>query len=200
MKVAKNWRLSVAAPIVVLAGIYGWAELMHWQASWRRLGTAKASGGAEAVVVLGHKNRGTRANFMNRHRVRAGLRSQDPSASMSTLVLCGGTVLGEISEADLMARYARDKRGYAGTILLDHTSSTTWENIQNAIPLIEDADTIKIVSNSMHAEKGRGFLRLERPDLADRLVRAEDYRFGEIILRKPLLVLLGLKGLRDLRV
>ena len=49
----------------------------------------------DAVVVLGYRNRGARANYINRYRVRAGLRSLDPAADDSVLVLCGGTVAGE---------------------------------------------------------------------------------------------------------
>jgi hypothetical protein len=150
-------------------------------------------------VVLGYRNRGERANYINRYRVRAGIRSLDRTATESFLVLCGGDVAGDTSEAEVMARYARERRGYTGAIRLDRDSRTTWENIQNAIPLIEAADTIKIVSNSLHAEKGRTYLRTLRPDLADRLVRAEDYRFGEITLAKPLAAVLGLRNRRARR-
>lgn len=147
------------------------------------------------MVVLGYRNRGTRANYLNRYRVRAGLRSQDPRATESMLVLCGGGVASTVPEAELMARYAR-RRGSAGPIRLDRDSSTTWENIQNAIPLIEEADAIKIVSNSLHAEKGRAYLWRMRPDLAARLVRAQDHRFGELAPVKPLAAVLGLRSLR----
>ncbi len=176
-------------------GVVAWAEIVHRRASGRQLGGAAPPGTAEAVVVLGYRNRGTRANYLNRYRVRAGLRSQDPSATESVLVLCGGGVASSVPEAELMARYAR-RRGYAGPIRLDRDSRTTWENIQNAIPLIEEADAIKIVSNSLHAEKGRAYLWKMRPDLAARLVRAQDHRFGELAPVKPLAAVLGLRSLR----
>ena len=131
-----------------------WAEIVHRRASGRQLGGTAPSATTEAVVVLGYRNRGTRANYLNRYRVRAGLRSQDPGAADSVLVLCGGGVASTVPEAELMARYAR-RRGYAGPIRLDRDSSTTWENIQNAIPLIEEADAIKIVSNSSRREGAR---------------------------------------------
>ena len=188
--------LPLAVPVAAVVGIVAWAELVHQRASRRRLGTTGGQPGApEAVVVLGYRNRGERANAMNRYRVRAGLRSQDPYATESALVLCGGAVAGTVSEAELMARYAR-RRGDAGPILLDRDSSSTWENIQNAIPLIENAESIKIVSNSLHAEKGRMHLWELRPDLAARLVRAEDHRFGELVLVKPFAAVLGLRSLR----
>lgn len=185
--------------VVVIVALLAWGEVTHWQASWRQLGHGESAGRREAVVVLGYKNRGHRANYLNRYRVRAGIRSIDPAATESVLVLCGGTVAGDVPEAGLMERYARDERGYTGPVLLDRDSRSTWENIQNAIPLIEAAESIKIVSNSLHAEKGRAYLRKLRPDLADRLSRGADYRFGEIVFVKPAAAALGVRDLRSLR-
>ncbi len=56
--------------------------------------------------MLGYRNRGTRANIINRWRVRAGLRSAQPGAGPSRLLLCGGAVGGSMAEAELMACYA----------------------------------------------------------------------------------------------
>lgn len=228
---------------------------------------AVGAGVGKAVVVLGFANRGARANFVNRYRVRAGLRSlgtrgrrgaklrplesdglQAPasrrasavrrestirqssgdvsisesravfadasvsgivrpsavsdiaraSAAAEVLVLCGGAVSGPVPEAEAMENYAR-ARGYAGPIRLDRESRSTLQNIENAIPLIEDAASVAIVSNSVHALKGRILLRKLRPDLADRLVRGADYRFGEQILVKPIAAVAGLADLRALR-
>lgn len=183
----------IAVPLGVVACLLSWSEWMHWRASSRRLGRPVRPGGKEAVVVLGFKNRGTRANYMNRYRVRAALRSMNPAATEDVLVLCGGSVAGAVPEAELMARYAREECGYAGPVGLDCDSKTTWENIRNAIRLIEEFDTIKIASNSLHAEKGRAYLWKQRPDLAEQLDRADEYRFGEIIFVKPLTTLIGLK-------
>ncbi|EEZ77810.1 hypothetical protein HMPREF0972_01974 [Actinomyces sp. oral taxon 848 str. F0332] len=114
------------------------------------------------------------------------------------LVLCGGAVSGPVPEAEVMESYAR-ARGYEGPIRLDRESRSTLQNIENAIPLIEDAASVAIVSNSVHALKGRILLRGLRPDLADRLVRGADYRFGEQILVKPIAAVVGLADLRALR-
>lgn len=166
-----------------------WAEFVHWRSSWRMLGTAAAMeeaaspGRTEAVVVLGYGNRGDRANFVNRYRVRAGIRSLDRGAD-SILVMCGGTVEGEVPEAVLMQRYAREELEYTGRIVLEPESRSTRENIENAIAIIEHADAIKIVSNSPHAEVGREYLWQQRPDLAERLVRADEHRVGEIVPMK----------------
>lgn len=112
------------------------------------------------------------------------------------LVLSGGPAGGGQPEADLMADYARERHGYRGRLRVETESRSTWENIRNVIPLIEDVDRIKIVSQSLHAEKARAYLWRQRPDLAARLVRGQDYRLGELLLVKPALALIGLRKLR----
>jgi hypothetical protein len=189
-------RPGVIAIAAAAAAVFAFSEATHWRASHRRLGVGTTTGGLEAIIVLGYKNRGERANYLNRYRVRAALRSIDPSAHESVLVLCGGAVGGRVPEAELMDAYARGRLGYRGPSKLDRTSTSTWENIQNAIPLVEGADTIKIVSNSLHAEKGRAYLWKLRPDLGQRLARGADYRLGEIVLVKPYAALRGLRTLR----
>lgn len=181
-----------AIPWVVGLVVLGWGEVTHWRASHRRLGAAPATGVGEAVVVLGYRNRGRRANVVNRWRVRAGLRSVEGDA---LLVLSGGAVAGQRPEAELMAAYARDGCGYRGPLVVDGESRSTWQNVANVIPLIEGAGRIKIVSHSLHAEKAREYLWRQRPDLATRLVRGRDYRLGEWLLVKPALAVLGLRNL-----
>ena len=208
-------RLVTAAGAVALAVtalVLGWGEWANWRASHRLLGDAasgeaasgEASSGnassgnassddgrSEAIVVLGFGNRGPRANYINRFRVRAALRSIDPAARQSLLVFCGGSVAGAVAEAELMARYAREVLGYTGPLRLESTSRSTWQNIENAVGLIDGFAVIKIVSNPVHAEKARRYLWQQRPDLAARLVRADDYRFGELMLVKPLAAAAG---------
>ena len=174
---------------LVLAGTAGavllWGELVHWRAS--RALTHSAAGRTEAVVVLGFRNRDReRANAINRWRVRAGLRSIDPQARSSRLILCGAAYHHDgPSEAALMARYARKERGFTGDLLIEEESRSTWQNVANAIPLIEDTERIKVVSHSLHAQRARLYLQHQRPDLARRMVLAADYRPGEWVLLKP---------------
>lgn len=192
-------RLAVSGAAALVLAVLAWGEFEHWRSSRRAMGTRPGRRGTgEAVVVLGFRNRGFRANSINRWRVRAALRSGQPRLGPSRLVLCGGPVGGPVPEAELMACYARDERGYTGVLITELTSRSTQENVRNAIPFIEDADRIKFVSNSLHAEQGRRYLRQLRPDLAERLVPAQDYRFGELTLIKPALAVLGRWRLRPL--
>jgi hypothetical protein len=184
----------VGAVVLVLAA----SEGIHRLASTRGLGHPPREVGREAIVVLGFGDAGPRANRVNRYRMRAALRSVDPTATSTTLVLCGGSVMGDEPEAAILARHARDELGWTGPIELETASTSTRENVRNAIPLIEDADTIRIVSDPVHAEEARRYLRAERPELADRLARAADYRLGEVTWMKPLAIAVAvLRRVRD---
>ncbi|MBF4635332.1 YdcF family protein [Agreia pratensis] len=184
---------------MAIAGILGWAEWMHRGASKRRLGGRSSAPGRQAIVVLGCRNRGTRANYLNRYRVRVALRSIDPHATETVVVFCGGAVGSDIPEADLLLHYACAQRGYDGGYVLDRLSRTTWENIANVVDLLSEFDTVKIASNSMHAEKARAYLWKQRPDVAEHLVAAKDYRFGEITPVKPIAAIRGIRALRRSR-
>ncbi|WP_327659398.1 MULTISPECIES: YdcF family protein [unclassified Streptomyces] len=178
-----------------------WGEWLNRRWSRTLVGSAKGGNGSEAVVVLGFRNPQPTANVINRWRVRAGLRSVSADNARDTSVIfSGGAATGSpVTEARLMADYAKSVLAFDGTVLLEDRSTTTWENITNVIPMLEDADRIKIASQPAHALKARAYLRRQRPDLAERLVRADDCRPGEWLVGKPLLALYGLWTLRGLK-
>jgi uncharacterized SAM-binding protein YcdF (DUF218 family) len=186
--------MSRRVVVAALAGVavLTWSEWQHRR--WSRALVGDPAGRTEAVVVLGFRNRGDRANLVNRSRVRAALRSIDPDRE-SRLVLSGGPVGSAVPEARILAAYAAEL-GYAGPVVLEETSRTTWENVTHVAPLVEDAEVIKIVSQSAHALKARVYLRRQRPDLAARLARARDHVVGEGLLAKPVLAVHGLVSLR----
>jgi uncharacterized SAM-binding protein YcdF (DUF218 family) len=190
-------RIAVAVPLLVVAGIVTASEWLHWRASARRLGERVSEPGREAILVLGCRNRGSRANYLNRYRVRVALRSVDARAVETVLIFCGGGVGGEVPEADLLLQHAFEL-GYDGPFLVDRDSRTTWENIQNSVDLLHNFDTVKVASNSLHAERARAYLWKQRPDLAEHLVDADDYRFGEIPFIKPVAVFRGVRNLMRL--
>ncbi|MER5257433.1 MULTISPECIES: YdcF family protein [unclassified Streptomyces] len=180
------------------AALLAWGEWLNWR--WSRALVGSSVGASEAVVVLGYRNPQTTANFVNRWRVRAGIRSAAADGARGTRVIFSGGVTGNgAAEAQLMADYAKSVLEFDGTVLLEDQSATTWANITNVIPLLEDVDRIKIASQPAHALKARAYLRRQRPDLAERLVRADDYRPGEWMVGKPLLALYGLWTLRGLK-
>lgn len=91
-----------------------------------------------------------------------------------------------------MADYAIGARGYRGELVLEERSRSTWQNIAYALPYLEDAHRIKVVSLPVHAEKARRYLMRQRPDLAHHLARGAEYRFAEWMPLKPLVALYAL--------
>jgi uncharacterized SAM-binding protein YcdF (DUF218 family) len=185
-----RWRWALGC-VAVLA----WGEWQSWR--WSHTLVGRPAGRTEAVVVLGFRNRGARANAVNRWRVRAALRSIDPGKD-SRVVFSGGPVGSAVPEARILAAYAAEF-GHRGPVVLEETSLTTWENITHVVPLVEDADVIKIVSQPAHALKARTYLQRQRPDLAARLAPARDHVLGEWLLAKPVLAVHGLLSLRSAR-
>ncbi|MFI6464074.1 YdcF family protein [Streptomyces sp. NPDC050528] len=186
--------------VLAMAGVatLAWGEWLNGR--WSRVLVGNSEGASEAVVVLGYRNPQATANLINRWRVRAGIRSIAADGGRRTCVIFSGGAPGKgTAEAQLMAGYAKSVLEFDGTVLLEDQSATTWENITNVIPLLEDVDRIKIASQPAHALKARAYLRRQRPDLAQRLVRADDYRLGEWTVVKPLLALYGLWTLRGLK-
>ena len=89
-----------------------------------------------------------------------------------------------------MAEYAvRDLGTDPADVVLEEEAESTWENIQNTIPLIEGFPVVKIASNTFHARKGRRYLYEQAPHLAARLHPAGDHRIGELLFVKPFLAL-----------
>ncbi|AHH17381.1 hypothetical protein NONO_c25890 [Nocardia nova SH22a] len=165
---------AAAFAAVVLA-----AERVHKRASGRLLGPVRAPrlDGTDVVVVLGYpaaSDGGTTA--LQRWRCRIGARSLRPDRD-GLLVFTGGAVHGPWVEAEVMAAYARDRLGVpADRIRIEPHAESTWQNIEFTTPLLENADRIIIASDPMHAARARRYLRVQRPDLAERLTAADDYR------------------------
>jgi len=152
-------------------------EIATWRASRRAVGRSHGAHGDDIVVVLGYRS-GTRGqtNYVQRLRTRIALRSV---SSRGRTLFTGGVIVGERSEAAVMAGYARELGFPADRILLEESSRTTWENIRNALPYLDAADSITIASNTFQALRARRFLATQAPHLAPRLRRGKDFRWGE---------------------
>ncbi|WP_194785321.1 YdcF family protein [Actinomyces haliotis] len=171
---AAAWVLGAVAGTALAAGA-GFRVIEHRAATWYlpRGGGQDPAGActtsrSRTVLVLGHADTGTTAGEQNLARVRAALAVARPG---DVLVVSGGGVAGPVPEARLLADAARDL-GWRGVVRVEGASRSTWENVANCAPLLEDAPHIVVVSEPVHAAKARHFLALQRPDLADRLAAA----------------------------
>ncbi|MCT9620176.1 YdcF family protein [Curtobacterium sp. C2H10] len=175
-------------------------KAVHWRAA-RRAGRLprQTKGSTGLVVVLGFGNRRHRINVVNRWRARIAVRTARSAraAGAPAWILCsGGAVRGTVAEAVLLRDYIESSLGWDGPIATELESRSTWENVRNALPWIESADWVAFASNGLHAEKARVYLARQRPELVGRLAAADDYRFGEMILLKPVFAAVGLWKLR----
>lgn len=163
--------LALAALGAVAAGEW---TLYAWSREETHPRTRPLSGGRLGVLLLGYGNRGQRLNGTNRGRVAVALRTvrREPDA---VIVCSGGPTTGDGSEASKLAHALR-ARGFTGEIRLEERSRSTGENVTLSAPLLEDCARIAVASQIPHALKARIYLRRHRPDLADRLVPAADWR------------------------
>lgn len=170
-----------------------WSEWVTWRASFDavpidRLDPA-ARGDGDVVIVLGFRSsEGGRVNVIQRWRVRIAVRAVD--RRRARFVFSGGATRGGVSEAALMARHAVEVHGVPEeNVVLEEESRTTWENITFSLPLLADASSIVIASNTFHARRARRYLARQAPELSARLRRGADYRFGELLPLKPYLAI-----------
>ncbi|WIE75676.1 YdcF family protein [Curtobacterium sp. MCSS17_007] len=151
--------------------------------------------------MLGFSNAGSTANAVNRWRARIAVRTArryEAIGDVVVIVCCGGAVRATVPEADLLEAAVRDL-GWTGEVRTDRESTTTWENIANARPLIATVDRVAVCSNGLHAAKAREYLRRLDPSLAALLVPSFDYRVGEMVWAKPVFAAVGLWKLLRLR-
>jgi uncharacterized SAM-binding protein YcdF (DUF218 family) len=78
-----------------------------------------------------------------------------------------------------MAAHARRLHIPDDRILFETKAANTWENLSLALPMVDAFDTIVIVSDPLHGARARRYAVAQRPDLADRLAFAGDYRLLE---------------------
>ena len=189
----------VLATLAAGLGFVAWGEWTTRRASRSGLPAdrldARVIEPGEVVLVPGFRSSpGGRVNAIQRWRVRIAVRSTDEAGRF---VFTGGPVRGSRSEASVMADHAVARFGVAPErIMLEQHSRTSWENIAFSLPLLADASVIKIASNSFHTRRLRAYLATQSPQLAARLRRAADYRFGEYFWAKPMLAVHELVAVR----
>jgi uncharacterized SAM-binding protein YcdF (DUF218 family) len=177
-------------------------ELVHCRVARRAARLPRPTPGSTVLVVaLGFGNRGRRINTVNRWRARIAVRTARGvrAAGASAAILCsGGAVRGSTAEAVFLRDYITQVLHWEGPVSVESRSRSTWENVRNSLPWVDSTDWVAFASNGLHAAKARVYLARQRPDLCSRIVAAKDYRFGEMIVLKPLFGAVGLWKLRTL--
>jgi hypothetical protein len=159
-------------------GVVAASELLHWSASGWDL-AAPAPHGRCALMVLGYPTkRSGDLRAVQRWRVEMAKRALD-LLDAELIVFSGSASKGRPAEGDAMAAYAAVLGVPARLIATESRASTTWENVEFSLPMLENFDRLAFVSDPLHAARARRYLRVQRPDLAGHLVSAGEYRFLE---------------------
>jgi len=168
------------------AGSIVLSEMMHFRASRRYLPAEPPRDGTCALIVLGFPTRHDGSlHPVQKWRTEMAKRAFD-NLGAERVVFSGGPSRGRAAEAEKMACYAVSLGLPAEVVRTEATASSTWQNIERSLPMVEGFDRLGIVSDPMHAARGRRFVRAQRPDLAGRLVSASDFRlFERVWLKVP---------------
>lgn len=184
--------LTATAAVVVVGGV-ALSELLHWRAGHRYLPAADegahspssppaAAGGrarGTAVIVLGYPPRPDGSiRPMARWRVEMAKRAYDRLAA-DIVVFSGGPHPGVPAEASVMTSSAAEMGIPAAAVRAETSALSTWQNIAFCIPMVENYGRLAVISDPMHAARGRRDLLAQRPDLAARLVSGGEYQFLE---------------------
>lgn len=135
-----------------LGGVAAW--IVH-------VGSRDQAQPADAIIVLGAAAYDARPSPVFTERIRHGLALYDAGYA-KTLVFTGGYGFGaRFSESQVARRFALRHGVPADAILIETLSRTTYENLREARPLLQDHDLhrVIVVSDPLHMSRA---LRLAR--------------------------------------
>ena len=154
------------------------SEALHWRASKRYLGNGPVPGPC-ALIVLGFPaRRDGKLHPIQKWRTDIAKRAF-ATLGAERIVFSGGPSRGRPSEAETMAAYAVQLGVPAASARTESKAMSTWQNIELSLPMVEGFDRLAIVSDPLHAARGRRFVIAQRPGLAAHLVSADEYRLFE---------------------
>ena len=188
-RVARRTVRRLSAGLVVAAGgWWGGAEWLQRRASRRPPGARARADGLLGALVLGCPSEPSgRATVEQAWRCDILMRTLAAHRGPVRVVFSGGrTTPAPLTEAASMAAHCVDRLGLDPAVVeLEEVATSTTENIRFGLPLLADCDQITIVSNALHAARGRRDVAAEFPDVVARLAFADDYRRGERFWHKP---------------
>jgi uncharacterized SAM-binding protein YcdF (DUF218 family) len=110
-----------------------------------------------AVLVLGYPSKADGSPHpIQRFRVEAGIRVMHEQ-SCNRMVVSGGAAANRYVEADSMAEIAKSLGVAEGALVREPTARTTLENIGCSAPYLQDFERIFIVSDTLHARRGKRY-------------------------------------------
>jgi uncharacterized SAM-binding protein YcdF (DUF218 family) len=146
--------------MLLLAVLLG-SEIAHAVAARFYAGDGVA--GKCAVFVLGYPaNDDGTASAIEVQRVEAGVRALE-AHQCGRLIVSGGAAHNRIVEADVMAAVAVRLGVARERLITERQARDTKENVALLLPLLTPGENVFIVSNALHAQRGRRYFCAIRP-------------------------------------
>lgn len=165
---AQRWKAAAA-----LATLIALPEAVHFSAS---LSPTPPAGARCVVLALGYPTRTDgRPSAVQRYRMRRAVEAYQRFVCES-LIVTGGVTRGRRSEADAMSELAREAGVPRDRLLVEDRSRNTWENVARSLPLAPAAESWIVVSDALHARRGRRYLCRQSPALCPRTFVYSPYR------------------------
>jgi uncharacterized SAM-binding protein YcdF (DUF218 family) len=132
--------------------------------------------GRVGVVVLGYPaTRDGRVHAIARGRVQTAVElARRHDAEL--VVMAGGPTREGIVEADVMVDLAKRLGVSADRLAAERRSRSTWENVRESAPLVRHCDVVLLVSEPLHARRGRRYWLQQFPADDGRVFAAVDRR------------------------
>jgi uncharacterized SAM-binding protein YcdF (DUF218 family) len=160
--------------LIFLISAIAIGEISLWLGS--SISTNPPPNGSCIVLVLGYPSHtdGT-TDRVQEARVEDGIMAYKKH-HCEKIIFSGGAVKNQIVEATSMANLAVRAGIPSECILTETNARSTWENIKFSLPRLQGYDKILVVSNSLHAHRGRRYLCRQRQDLCNRTFVAATYQ------------------------
>ncbi|MEI2417703.1 YdcF family protein [Orrella sp. JC864] len=154
-----------------------------WSLAWSLPGTSLWLGGAlernypylpaqqmpvaDAIVVLGGHTANSRANWFEAYDPKTARPRIDRAAELykagraGKVVLSGGALEGQVSEAQGMAHGLRQLGVPDSALILENSSRTTYENAALTLQTLQDHDirTVLLVTSALHMPRAMAAFR-----------------------------------------
>jgi uncharacterized SAM-binding protein YcdF (DUF218 family) len=140
------------------------ADALHGRAASDHIPVSRTA----AVVVLGFPSRRNgRPHPVQEWRVKLALLTTSTHDAQK-VVFSGGSPKGGRPEAKVMADMAgvvmgRTSGAGVTSVLVETESTSTWENVYFAAPMVEDHEIVILVSDPIHAARARQYWIEQRP-------------------------------------
>ncbi|MCB1693953.1 MAG: YdcF family protein [Pseudomonadales bacterium] len=116
------------------------------------------------VLVLGYpaKPDGS-ADAVQKFRVDTAIHRYQVSGC-TRFILSGGAVANRFEESDVMRSWAIERGVEPDRLVIEPRARSTWENIACSTPLVPASSPLIIVSDSLHALRGKRYFCRQNPE------------------------------------